>query len=181
MFDEDFDSEDLISRRSYSCIPCLAAYLKNKFPKLQIDWVVEKPFAEMVKAHPQVDNVLTINSKDWRKGLLSVSTWREIAAFKKTLQNLEYDAVFDLQGNAKSGFVCGLAKAKSKVGFSRAAASEWPNLLFTNKKYTPPAGRNIRLDYLSVVQQHYNDPEEFYDTGVRLAITQHDYKKFKIS
>ena len=38
-------------------------FLRCYYPKAQIDWVVEKSFSELVRAHPAVSNVLTIQSK----------------------------------------------------------------------------------------------------------------------
>lgn len=145
-------------------------FLKQKYPDSQIDWVVEAPFAELVEAHPQIDKVFRIETKNWRKGKNLQSFWK----FRKTLQNSHYDVLFDLQGNAKSGFFTFLAKARQKVGFGRKNVPEWPNLLVTNTKIHFPSGKNIRQDYLHVVQSHLGDQTLYEDKGALLNISHED-------
>lgn len=149
-------------------------YLKSIHSDVQIDWVVESPFAELVRAHPQVNDVLCIDSKAWRKAFWKPYAWRECRAFKKALQSKTYDVVFDLQGNTKSGIVTGFANSPQKVGFAKKDAPEAPNILFTTKRYALAPHRNIRLDYLSIVQQYYGDTNTFTPAGVQLHITAED-------
>lgn len=132
-------------------------YLKATHPDAQIDWVVEKPFAELVQAHPAIRDVLRVDTRSWRKNLLRTNTWSQMATFRKTLREVKYDVVFDLQGNAKSAFICVQARAKIKVGFGKEAVAEWPNLLFTDLRFNPPKGKNIRFDYLFLAQSFFQD------------------------
>lgn len=127
-------------------------YLKTHHPQAQIDWVVEQSFAELVGAHPMVDRVIPIQTKKWRSHLFALSTWKELAGFRHELRKTAYDLVLDLQGNSKSGLVTGLAKSVKKVGFDYLSVPEWPNLLATNKRFSPPPGRNIREDYLFLAE-----------------------------
>lgn len=114
------------------CFPVLN-YLHQLFPHAQIDWVVEKNFLSLVQAHPFVHRAIP-------------KKWSEIRKEK-------YDYLFDLQGNCKSGFITMLARAKEKIGF--ANPREWPNILSTNKRYSVPRDLNIRLQYLSIVEQFF--------------------------
>lgn len=132
-------------------------YIKAKFPNSQIDWVVEKPFKELVEAHPQIDKVICIESKRWRKKILKKETFFSVKEVKKELQLNHYDYVFDLQGNLKSGLVTFLAKGKHKVGYGWQTVAEWPNGLFTNIKINPPKKKNIREDYLFIAQSVFKD------------------------
>ena len=72
---------------------------------LKFDWIVEEGFAEVASWHPNVDKVIPIAIRRWRKNLGSMQTWREIRAFKKQLQQYDYDKVIDSQGLLKSAFV----------------------------------------------------------------------------
>lgn len=144
------------------------SYLRSRFPQAQIDWVVEKPFAELVLAHPQVDQVYLIDSKAWRKAPFAAP--KEIIQFRKEIQKTLYDAVFDLQGNVKSGFITSLARSPSKVGFGWKTVHEKANTLFTNQRYNPPEGVNIRDDNLLVVQGYFHDAQPYADTKVLLNI-----------
>lgn len=157
----------------------IPAYLRQRFPESQIDWVVEKPFAELVRAHPFVENVHIINTKEWRRSLTSKVTFQEVRSFRQHLHKTHYDVLFDLQGNIKSSFATFQAHAKAKVGFSWQTVPEWPNILFTNHRYTPPQGGNIRNDYLFIVKKYFNDMFTEFSQGVTLQISEEDRNKLK--
>lgn len=151
------------------CFPCLEV-LHERFPQAKIDWVVEQPFAELVRAHPLVNRTLCIQTKKWRTGFFSKTNFVEIKEFRKTLREVSYDIVFDLQGNLKSGLVASQAKSRVKVGFGRQTVAEWPNLLFSSHKYDPPSGSNIRDDYLFLVQSYLQDFSPWEPKKLQLGI-----------
>lgn len=131
----------------------IARYLKQCIPHVYIGWVVEKPFSELVKAHPDVDRVYTIESKRWRKKPFSRDSWKEFKHFKNDLRDSTYDLLIDFQGNIKSGIVTFLAKASQKIGFDTPYVAERPSTWTTHKRFIPAPGRNIRDDYLFLAQQ----------------------------
>lgn len=150
----------------------LLAYIKKLHPEAIVDWVVEAPYAELLRAHPDVHKTLLIDTKKWRKHIFSGETRRQIRTFVRELRLVNYDVLFDLQGNSKSALVGATARASVKVGFGRRTVSEWPNLLVTNRKYDSPSGRNIRLDYLYLAQRYFGeDPRNYEEMApVQLAI-----------
>ena len=79
-------------------------------PGAQIDWVVERGFAPLVRRCEGVDRVIECALRRWRKAPLSAATRRAFAAFKAELQRERYDAVLDLQGLSKSALVAWLAR-----------------------------------------------------------------------
>jgi heptosyltransferase I len=141
--------------------------LRERYPSAQIDWVVEQPFAELVKAHPAIDHVYSVQTKRWRKKFWTKEGWREMRDFRKSLQRERYDLVFDLQGNIKSGLITWLSKSSVKIGFGLSSVPEWPNVLFTNRHYNPPKGHNIREDYLYLIDSSGN----FKYRGVELNVS----------
>jgi heptosyltransferase-1 len=136
----------------------LVVYLKKKIPDCTIDWVVEAPFRDLVERHPFVDVVHPINSKKWRKQ--PSLYFQEVRSFKKE----RYDLIFDLQGNVKSSLLLVQAKGREKIGFGRKSVPEWPNLFFTNRRFTPPKGQNIRQDYLFLAQKYFGDFSVFQES-----------------
>lgn len=70
---------------------------------VKIDWLVEENFADIPRLHPEVNQVITIAMRRWRKALFNKKTWREIAAVKQQLTLQQYDIVLDTQGLFKSG------------------------------------------------------------------------------
>lgn len=146
-------------------------YLKHKFPDATVDWVVESSFAELVKAHPDIHEAIAIDTRQWRKYPCSFQTWKAIAAIKKEIQKKEYDVVFDLQGNTKSGMMTFFAKAKVKVGLAWKSVSEKPNLLFTHQRFNFTPSGTIQEDYLHIVQQFFHDPAPFECSSIQLKLT----------
>jgi len=144
----------------------VAAYLHDKFPDADIDWVVERPYAELVSSHPYVNTVHTIDTKKWRKG----RGWKEINSIRKQLKRVPYDVVFDLQGNSKSAIVTYWANSPDKVGYSKRLVFEKPNLWVTTHQYDPPVEANVRQENLHLAQSYFNDNSTFQDSGVCLSI-----------
>lgn len=145
-------------------------YLKQNIPEAKIDWVVERPFAELVRAHPFVNQVLAVQSKKWRLHPLSRETWKEIKEFRSGLRRKSYDMVLDLQGNSKSAFVTASARSPLKVGFGYATVSEWLNILTTHKRFNPPPGANIKNDYLFIAQSAFGNFTPVKEEGVKLNL-----------
>lgn len=79
-------------------------------PGVQIDWVVERGFAPLVRRCHGVRRVIACELRRWRKSPLSHQTRRAWSVFKAELQQEHYDAVIDLQGLTKSALVSWLAR-----------------------------------------------------------------------
>lgn len=138
-----------------------AQYLKDKYPEMTLEWVVEQSNAALVAAHPSVNNLHVINSKLWRKKIFAGTTWREIASFYKKISAQPFDFVIDLQGNCKSAAILLATSSPYKIGFGRKYVAEWPNLLATNCRFVPPPDRNVREDYLFLVKSFFKDTQPY--------------------
>ncbi len=79
-------------------------------PAAQIDWVVERGFAPLVRRCKGVHRVIPCELRRWRGALLSAQTRRDWQLFRQELQQDDYDAVIDLQGLSKSALVSWLAR-----------------------------------------------------------------------
>jgi heptosyltransferase I len=109
-------------------------YLHQVSPGIEIDWVVEEPFREVLADNPLLSALHLVRTKLWRKHPFAPSTLREIGALKETLRERDYDMVFDIQGNFKSGLICWLTGASQRIGFIKGEARESLNLLFTTRR-----------------------------------------------
>ncbi|MBC7434499.1 MAG: lipopolysaccharide heptosyltransferase I [Bdellovibrionales bacterium] len=109
--------------------------MRRAVPGVQIDWVVEKNFAPLVRRCEGVGRVVECELRQWRKSPLSAQTRRAWQAFKAELQSQAYDAVIDLQGLTKSALVAWLARlaprgkryalANQTEGSSYEAPTRW--------------------------------------------------------
>lgn len=123
--------------------------IRSHFPDAKIDWVVEENFAELPALHPGVSRVIPVAVRRWRRVLLSPATWREMAAFRQTLQSLRYDMVLDSQGLLKSAAITLLAPGP-RCGYDRASVREMIAALAYDKTIAIPKNlhaveRNRRL------------------------------------
>lgn len=95
----------------------------HHYPDLQVDWVVEGAFAELVQYHPAVRNTFAANLRTWRKQpvrTLVSGTWK---GFKQQIKAEHYDRIIDAQGLLKSAAITRLGNGQ-KWGFDRNSARE---------------------------------------------------------
>ena len=97
--------------------------LHRRFPDAQIDWCVEEAFAEIPRLHPAVAEIIPVALRRWRKNLGKTGVWREMAAFRRRLQQESYDAVLDTQGLVKSALITRLARGL-RLGYNAEVARE---------------------------------------------------------
>ena len=90
---------------------------------LQIDWLVEAPFAAIPKMHPGISRVLPMAWRKWRHQLLDRGTWRAIGALRQQLKAERYDLILDLQGLLKSALWARQAPGPL-AGYDRASVRE---------------------------------------------------------
>jgi heptosyltransferase I len=109
-------------------------YLKQASPGIEIDWVVEEPFAQILEGNPHLSALHLVRTKAWRKVPFASQTRQEIALLKQTLRERDYDLVFDIQGNLKSGLICWLTGSTDRIGFAREDLQESANTLFTTRR-----------------------------------------------
>lgn len=87
--------------------------LRQVYPDAQVDWVVERAFAPLVRRCKGVHRVIACDLRRWRGDLFSRETRQAWQAFKADLQLDAYDAVIDLQGLSKSALVAWLARLRA--------------------------------------------------------------------
>ena len=92
-------------------------------PGIQFDWVVEEGFAEIPAWHPNVNRVLPVALRRWRKNI--IESWRrgEWRAFRQAVESEQYDAVIDAQGLLKSAFLVRCSRGAS-FGLDKSSARE---------------------------------------------------------
>jgi heptosyltransferase I len=97
-------------------LPAVTA-LRQAFPEATLGWIVEECWAELLCTLPEprsgprsprrplVDRVHTVNTKVWRRSLLSSQTWEQIAAGLSELRAQRYDVAVDFQGAVRSAML----------------------------------------------------------------------------
>jgi len=109
-------------------------YLRQVAPGVTIDWAVEEQFADLLSGNPLISALRLVRTRRWRKQIFAAGTLREVLELWRELRTQQYDLVFDLQGNLKSGIVAWVTGAEKRLGFSREYLQEKINAVFTNRQ-----------------------------------------------
>ena len=126
--------------------------LRQEYPDAFIAWMIEERYQELLFNNPDIDEVIPIRTKIWRKNWNS-KTLSEILQIIKNHRHKKFDVVFDLHGLLKSAVIAMLSGAIIKAGFHRKNCKEKISALFTNKKGPYIAGGIHVVDmYLTLVQ-----------------------------
>lgn len=111
----------------------LLDYLKRASSTVEIDWVVEEQFREVLEGNPLLSELHTVRTPVWRSPF-SPQSWREAAQLKETLRAREYDFVFDIQGDLGSGVISWLTGGADRIGFQKSELQESLNSLFAMRR-----------------------------------------------
>ena len=90
--------------------------IRSRLPNAQIDWVVEEGYIHLLKpllsrgSFRGIDRIIPFGLRRWKKSLFTLTSWKELFAFKSELQQVSYDFIIETQGLLKSALVCALAK-----------------------------------------------------------------------
>lgn len=101
----------------------VVADIRDHFAHAQIDWVVEENFAAIPRLNPNVNRVLPIAMRRWRKHLSAGASWKQWRDFKRQLQEHTYDFVIDTQGLLKSSVIARSARGL-RCGYDWDSARE---------------------------------------------------------
>jgi heptosyltransferase-1 len=100
-------------------------FIKAHSPAIQIDWIVEERFADVLKNNPDIDHILTVNLKSLKTNKTGI--FKQIKNVRNYALN-NYDLVIDAQGLIKSAVIAKLL-GKHIAGFDadsiREKAASW--------------------------------------------------------
>lgn len=115
-------------------------FIKEKFPNITVDWVVEEAFKDILKNNPHIDNILSVNLKSIKKKKSNIFSQIKLALeYKKN----NYDLVIDAQGLIKSAIVAKLIAKKDVAGFCKDSIREGIASLFYTKTTTIGYDKNV--------------------------------------
>jgi heptosyltransferase-1 len=97
--------------------------IRRHHPGIELDWLVEAPFAAIPQMHPGVRRVLPMAWRKWRNQLTSGVTWKAMGQLRQELRSGGYDGVLDLQGLLKSALWARQTGAPV-MGYDRASVRE---------------------------------------------------------
>ena len=134
----------------------VARALRRALPGAHLTWVVEAREYAILRDHPDLDAVVPVDTRLWRRLIWSPSGTREVlgkvARLRERIRRVSFDVAIDLQGLLKSGLLTAYTGAPMRIGFSAGRCRERWNALFTNRHVTPPASaRHVVEQYLALL------------------------------
>ena len=159
------------------CLPVLTA-LRRALPQAKIAWVVEKTFAPLLEGHPDIDELILVRLRAWRKNTFSAPVRREIAEFRRALRRFAPDVALDLMGNHKGGAIARLSGARRRLGAARPHRREGSSAIWINEPVgagQPPDSTTHAVDRALAILEGLELPtngEEPVDFGGDKILTQ---------
>jgi lipopolysaccharide heptosyltransferase I len=135
----------------------VARALRRAYPAAHLTWVVEAREYALLRDHPDLDAVLSVDTRLWRRLIRrpvgARLVWRKLARLQARIRASRFDVTLDVQGLIKSGLLTASTGAPLRIGFSPAWCGEWPNSLFTNRHVTPPEhALHVVEQYLALLE-----------------------------
>lgn len=106
---------------------------KRKIPDISFDWVAESGFIEIPAWHPDVDQVIEIGLRKWRKQLFDKASWTAFNMFKAKLKATEYGKTIDSQGLIKSALVARMSQGETWGYDKNSIRDSTASYLYKNK------------------------------------------------
>ncbi|MEM7626114.1 MAG: glycosyltransferase family 9 protein [Planctomycetota bacterium] len=98
-------------------VPCVVS-LRRAYPEATIDWLVDARYADVIRHHPDLNDVVLFHRKNL--GTVGPLLYR--------LRRARYDLTVDLRGLARSGFFAWTTRAPRRVGYANAREFGWLGL-----------------------------------------------------
>lgn len=135
----------------------VAHALRCHFPSAHLTWIVEARELAILRGHPDVDSVVPVDTRQWRRLIWRPAGLREVggklARLAERIRHRRFDVAIDLQGLIKSGLLTAYTGAPLRIGFARSHCREPLNALFTSRRVTPPPeARHVVEQYLSLLE-----------------------------
>ena len=105
-------------------VPVLVS-LRAAFPQAQIDWLVQDAFADAIRAHPALSNVVPFPRRALQPFWNPAVAAKAISWMNHALRAPRYELVVDCQGLARSGLFAWWTRAPRRVGSRHAAERAW--------------------------------------------------------
>ncbi len=134
----------------------VAHALRRALPSAHLTWVVEAREYAILRDHPDLDAVVPVDTRLWRKLIWRPAGARQVLGkvgrLRERIRRASFDVAIDLQGLLKSGLLTAYTGAPLRIGFSAGRCRERWNALFTNRRVTPPdSARHVVEQYLALL------------------------------
>jgi lipopolysaccharide heptosyltransferase I len=124
--------------------------LRLRWPAAHVSWLVTPACAGLLERHPQLDEVIRFERREFGRGWRSPRVAWDLVRFMAGLRRRRFDLIIDLQGLFRSGWLAASTRAPVRVGPSNAREGAW--LFYTHRVPTGPAEQHAIERYLTIAQ-----------------------------
>ena len=115
-------------------------FIKKYNQEVEVDWIVEEAYQDLLKTHPDINNIIIVNIKKVKKKKSFYLLYKEL---KKLRSFGPYDLVIDMQSLIKSAIISRLIPSKLTLGFNNSSSRESLASIFYNKTFKLGYDENI--------------------------------------
>ena len=130
-----------------TALPVLSS-LRAAFPDARISWLVRKEFASLLEMAAGLDEIVIFDRKRLDKWWCDPVIFGELIHFTKSLHNVKYDLVIDLQGLFRTGFFSWVTGSSRRFGLK--LARELASVFYTDKVRPSEDSCHVIDQYLHV-------------------------------
>jgi lipopolysaccharide heptosyltransferase I len=124
--------------------------LRRRWPEARVSWLVTPACAGLLEGHPQLDEVIHFERREFGRGWRSPRVAVELLRFMVGLRRRRFDLVIDLQGLFRSGWFAASTRAPRRVGPANAREGAW--LFYTHRVATGPPEQHAIERYLTIAE-----------------------------
>lgn len=124
--------------------------LRRRWPGAKVSWLVTPACAGLLEGHPQIDEVIRFERREFGRGWRSPRVAADFVRFMGELRRRRFDLVIDLQGLFRSGWLAAATRAPVRVGMANAREGAW--LFYTHRVPTGTREQHAIERYLTVAE-----------------------------
>lgn len=124
--------------------------LRQRWPAAYIAWLVTPACAGLLERHPQLDEVIRFERREFGRGWRSPRATADLYRFLRDLGRRRFDLVIDLQGLFRSGWLAASTRAPCRVGPANAREGAW--IFYTHRVPTGPPDQHAIERYLTIAE-----------------------------
>ncbi|WP_456430855.1 glycosyltransferase family 9 protein [Thermosulfuriphilus sp.] len=140
--------------------PLLAA-IKRAWPGAKVSWVIEPHLAELIRHHPDLDEVIVWPKGKWLALLKSgrfATLFKAIKDFSQPLKDRGYDLALETTGLLRGRLLAYLSGARERIGFG---SKEPGDFLMTKIISRGPQNHRMGSEYFYLLKALGIDPGPF--------------------
>ncbi|MDA8905296.1 lipopolysaccharide heptosyltransferase I [Candidatus Thioglobus sp.] len=148
-------------------------FIKNNNQSIDIDWIVESRYRELLELHPDINIVHKVNIKEFKKNKSLSLLYKEFKGLRKLGP---YDLVVDMQGLIKSAVISKLIPSKLTIGFDKFSARERLASIFYNKTFKFSYDKNVIERNFELIKFALNLPFKLDEISNKLPFLYSNHK-----